>query len=126
MPWSGILPGINNTRTRPIDILNAWSPVLWDLDYNDAKLLAGMDGAIFFVMRRRSCVIRMPGWSQKDIDAFKNMLMTVDYPLMRPYFPQANGNWGWGHHSLADRDSGLHRQPSPVRKCPSIISNTGR
>jgi parallel beta-helix repeat protein len=85
---------------KAIDILNAWSPVLWDLDYNDAKLLAGWTGHLLCnaaeIMRYTDA-----GWSQKDIDAFKNMLMSVYYPLMRPYYPQANGNWdGAIIHSL--------------------------
>src|SRR5439155_12084321 len=29
---------------KAITILNAWWPVLWDFDYNDAKLLAGWTG----------------------------------------------------------------------------------
>ncbi len=29
---------------KAIEILNAWSPVLWDFDYNDAKLLAAWTG----------------------------------------------------------------------------------
>ncbi|MEP6728599.1 MAG: alginate lyase family protein, partial [Bacteroidota bacterium] len=29
---------------KAIEILNTWSPVLWDLDYNDAKLLAAWTG----------------------------------------------------------------------------------
>jgi len=29
---------------KAIEILNAWSPVLWDFDYNDSKLLAGWTG----------------------------------------------------------------------------------
>ena len=85
---------------KAIDILNAWSPVLWDLDYNDAKLLAAWTG-------HRLCnaaeILRYTnaGWQPKDIEAFSNMLMTVYYPLMRPYFPQANGNWdGAIIHSL--------------------------
>ncbi|MEO6730052.1 MAG: right-handed parallel beta-helix repeat-containing protein, partial [Ferruginibacter sp.] len=33
------------------------------------------------------------GWKPSDIESFSNMLLTVYYPLMRFYFPQANGNW---------------------------------
>ena len=77
---------------KAIDILNAWSPVLWDFDYNDAKLLAGWTGHLFC---NAAEILRYTnsGWQQKDIDSFTDMLMTVYYPLMRFYFPQANGNW---------------------------------
>jgi parallel beta-helix repeat protein len=33
------------------------------------------------------------GWQQKDIERFSDMLMTVYYPLIRYYYPTANGNW---------------------------------
>ena len=85
---------------KAIGILNAWSPVLRDLDYNDAKLLAAWTGHL---LCNAAEILRYTGagWQQKDIAAFSHMLMTVYYPLMRPYFPQANGNWdGAIIHSL--------------------------
>ncbi len=43
----------------------------------------------------------MRAWQQKDISSFVHMLMTVYFPLMRTYYPQANGNWdGAIIHSL--------------------------
>jgi len=85
---------------KAIDIINAWSPVLWNFDYNDAKLLAGWTGHL--LCNAAEILRHTPsGWEQNDIDAFTNMLMTVYYPLMRFYFPQANGNWdGAIIHSL--------------------------
>ena len=75
-----------------IAIINTWSPMLKHLDYNDAKLLAGWTGHILCnaaeILRHTNS-----GWQQNDIDSFTNMLMTVYYPLMRFYYPQANGNW---------------------------------
>jgi parallel beta-helix repeat protein len=78
--------------TSAINILNAWSSVLWDFDYNDAKLLAAWTGHL---LCNAAEILRYTnsGWSQKDIDNFSNMLMTVYYPLIRYYYPQANGNW---------------------------------
>lgn len=77
---------------KAIEIINAWSPVLWDFDYNDAKLLAGWTGHLFC---NAAEILRYTdsGWNQGDIDQFTNMLMTVYYPLLRFYYPQANGNW---------------------------------
>ncbi|MGN6533375.1 MAG: right-handed parallel beta-helix repeat-containing protein [Ginsengibacter sp.] len=77
---------------QAIEILNAWSPVLWDFDYNDAKLLAAWTG---HVLCNAAEILRYTnsGWQPKDIDGFTNMLMTVYYPLLRYYYPQANGNW---------------------------------
>lgn len=74
------------------EIINAWSPVLWDFDYNDAKLLAGWTG---HTLCNAAEILKYTdsGWPQKDIDRFSEMLFTVYYPLMRFYYPQANGNW---------------------------------
>jgi parallel beta-helix repeat protein len=75
-----------------ISILNGWSAVLRDFDYNDAKLLAGWTG---YQLCNAAEVLRYTGadWKKEDIDSFTRMLMTVYYPLMRYYYPQANGNW---------------------------------
>ena len=77
---------------KAIEIINSWTPVLWDFDYNDAKLLAGWTGHL---LCNAAEILRYTnsGWQQKDIDNFTRMLMTVYYPLMRFYYPQANGNW---------------------------------
>lgn len=77
---------------KAIEILNKWSVVLWDFDYNDAKLLAGWTG---HVLCNAAEILRYTksGWQQKDVDSFTNMLMTVYFPLIRYYYPQANGNW---------------------------------
>ncbi|HZE85892.1 MAG TPA: alginate lyase family protein, partial [Puia sp.] len=85
---------------KAIAILNAWATTIWDLDYNDAKLLAAWTGHL---LCNAAEILRYThaGWPPKDIAAFSNMLMTVYYPLMRPYYPQANGNWdGAIIHSL--------------------------
>ncbi|HTE27536.1 right-handed parallel beta-helix repeat-containing protein [Flavitalea sp.] len=77
---------------KAIEILNAWSPVLWDFDYNDAKLLAAWTG---HQLCNAAEILRYTdaGWEQKDVDSFTNMLLTAYYPLFRFYYPQANGNW---------------------------------
>jgi parallel beta-helix repeat protein len=77
---------------KAMEILNTWSPVLWDFDYNDAKLLAAWTGHLFCnaaeILRSGNA-----GWQQADMDRFAAMLLNVYYPLMRYYYPQANGNW---------------------------------
>lgn len=77
---------------KAINIINAWSPVLWDFDYNDAKLLGALTGYKFC---NAAEILRYTnsGWKKEDIDQFSNMLLTVYYPLLRYYFPTANGNW---------------------------------
>ena len=77
---------------KAIEILNAWPPVLYHFDYNDAKLLAAWTGHL---LCNTAEILRYSNaeWQSKDIHAFTDMLMTVYYPLMRFYYPQANGNW---------------------------------
>jgi len=77
---------------KAIELLNAWSGTLWDFDYNDAKLLAAWTGHL--LCNAAELLKYTPsGWKKQDIDQFKHLMMTVYYPLMRYYFPQANGNW---------------------------------
>lgn len=77
---------------KAISIINAWSAVLWDFDYNDAKLIGALTGYKFC---NAAEILRYTdsGWKKEDIDQFSNMLLTVYYPLLRNYFPTANGNW---------------------------------
>ena len=77
---------------KAIEILNAWSYTLWDLEDNDAKLLAGWTGHAFC---NAAEILRYTdsGWKEKDIVQFKRMLLTVYHPLLKDYFPEANGNW---------------------------------
>ncbi|HEY6081904.1 MAG TPA: alginate lyase family protein, partial [Chitinophagaceae bacterium] len=86
------ITGDKSYADKAIKIINAWSSTLWDFDYNDAKLLAAWTGHVFC---NAAELLRYTnsGWQQQDIDRFTNMLMTVYYPLIRFYFPQANGNW---------------------------------
>jgi len=94
------ITGDKKYADKAIDILRVWSGTLWDLDYNDAKLLAAWTGHL---LCNAAEILRYTGagWQQKDMEAFGDMLKTVFVPLMRPYYPQANGNWdGAIIHSL--------------------------
>ena len=88
----GYLTNDKAYTSKAIEILNAWTPVVWDFDYNDAKLLAGWTGHL---LCNAAEILRYTdsGWQKKEIDRFTAMLMTVYYPLIRYYYPQANGNW---------------------------------
>lgn len=87
-----VITGEKAHANKAIEILNAWSPVLWDFDDNDAKLLAGWTGHNFC---NAAEIIRYTdaGWQEKDIEQFERMLLTVYYPLIKNFFPEANGNW---------------------------------
>lgn len=86
------ITGEKEYANKAIEILNSWSATLWDFDYNDAKLLAAWTG---HQLCNAAEILRSTnsGWQKSDQEQFTNMLMTVYYPLIRYYFPKANGNW---------------------------------
>lgn len=77
---------------KVIEIFDAWSGTLADFTQNDAMLLAGWTGGLFC---NAAEILRAtyPGWSADSQKQFKRMLMTVYVPLLRMYYPEANGNW---------------------------------
>lgn len=77
---------------KAIEILDAWSGTLADFEENDAMLLAGWTGGQFC---NAAEILRAtyPEWSAKSQEQFKRMLLTVYVPLLRMFYPEANGNW---------------------------------
>ena len=77
---------------KVIEIFDAWSHTLSDFFENDAMLLAGWTGGLFC---NAAEILRAtyPGWSAASQDQFKRMLLTVYVPLLRMFYPEANGNW---------------------------------
>ena len=77
---------------KAIEIINAWSPVLWDFDGNDAKLIAGLTGQNF-LNAAEILKYSESGWKEEDINAFTKLMLTVYYPVIQNFFTEANGNW---------------------------------
>lgn len=77
---------------KVIEILDAWSGTLADFFENDAMLLAGWTGGQFC---NAAEILRAtyPKWSAQSQEQFKRMLLTVYVPLLRMFYPEANGNW---------------------------------
>jgi len=77
---------------KAIEIFDAWSQTLADFFENDAMLLSGWTGGQFC---NAAEILRAtyPGWSAASQEQFKRMLRTVYVPLLRPFYPEANGNW---------------------------------
>lgn len=77
---------------KAIEIFDAWSGTLADFFENDAMLLAGWTGGQFC---NAAEILRAtyPGWSAESQAQFKRMLLTVYVPLLRMFYPEANGNW---------------------------------
>ncbi len=77
---------------KAIEIFDAWSGTLGDFFENDAMLLAGWTGGEFC---NAAEILRAtyPAWQGESLAQFKRMLLTVYVPLLRMYYPEANGNW---------------------------------
>jgi hypothetical protein len=77
---------------KAIEIFDAWSATLVDFYENDAMLLAGWTGGEF---ANAAEILRAtyPAWRGESLAQFKRMLLTVYVPLLRMFYPEANGNW---------------------------------
>jgi hypothetical protein len=87
-----VLEGERAHADKAMEILDTWSKTLWDFDGNDAKLLAGWTGAS---LCNTAEILRAtyPGWNAETDKSFRGLLTGVYVPLLREYFPTANGNW---------------------------------
>jgi len=77
---------------KAIEILNAWSPVLWDFDDNNAKLNVGLT-SYYFLNTAEILKNTNSGWKPKDIEQFKRMIVGPYYQTIKDFFTEANGNW---------------------------------
>ena len=87
-----VITGEKAHAQKAIEILNAWSYTLAAIEGHDQKLLAGITAHRFC---NAAEILRYThaGWQEKDIEQFKTMLLSVYYPLLKDFFPEANGNW---------------------------------
>lgn len=90
LQWS--ITGDRAHAKKAIEILEAWAGTLWDFEGNDAKLVAGWTAGAFC---NAAEILRYSdsGWDAAGVERFKRFLMTVYYPVLKDYFPEANGNW---------------------------------
>jgi len=77
---------------KALEIIEKWSGRVWSFDDNDAKLLGGLSCHPFCAGAE---ILRYnyKGWTPAHTEQFSRMLMESYYPLLRFYFPEANGNW---------------------------------
>jgi hypothetical protein len=90
LDWS--LSGEAVHAHKAAEILNAWSKNLKTITGHDAKLLGGIVGyklcnAAELLKTGRS------EWTVADNGRFDGMMTNVFVPLLRDFFPSANGNW---------------------------------
>jgi hypothetical protein len=87
-----VVTGDEAHARKVIEIFDAWSSTLADFSENDAMLLAGWTGGEF---ANAAEILRATyfKWSAESLNSFRRMLLTVFVPLLRMYYPEANGNW---------------------------------
>ncbi|QDU35848.1 Alginate lyase [Maioricimonas rarisocia] len=86
------LTGDEAHARKAAEILNAWSGTLETISNHDARLLVGMDGYDFC---NAAELLRhtWDGWPEADQARFETMLREIFYPIIRDFYPSANGNW---------------------------------
>ena len=87
-----VVTGNEAYARKAIEIFDAWSGTLADFFENDAMLLSGWTGGDFC---NAAEILRAtyPAWRGESQAQFKRMMLTVFVPLLRMYYPEANGNW---------------------------------
>ncbi len=77
---------------KAVEVLNAYASTLKSVGGHDARLLVGMVG-INFVSAAELLRHTDAGWSNTDQAQFEDLLRSVFYPVIRDFYPTANGNW---------------------------------
>jgi len=77
---------------KSAEILHAWSSTLQSISNHDARLLVGMEG-YEYCNAAELLKHTWDGWPQADQAQFEKMLRDVFYPIIKDFYPSANGNW---------------------------------
>lgn len=77
---------------KAVEIINAWSGTLESVGNHDARLLIGMSGYHFCIAAE---ILRhtWSKWPDDEQSRFESMLRDVWYPVIKDFYPTANGNW---------------------------------
>ena len=86
------LTGNSANAKKAAEILNAWSSTLKSISNHDARLLVGMEG---YEYCNAAELLRhtWDGWPEAEQARFEKMLREVFYPVIKDFYPSANGNW---------------------------------
>ncbi|WP_372898553.1 alginate lyase family protein [Stieleria sp.] len=86
------LSGKEQHAVKSAEILNAWSGTLQSIGNHDARLLIGMSGHDFCIAAEL-LKHTWGQWPEKERARFESMLRDVWYPVIKDFYPTANGNW---------------------------------
>ena len=77
---------------KAAEILNAWSGTLKSITNHDARLLVGMEG-YEYCNAAELLKHTWDGWPEAEQKRFEKMLRDIFYPIIKDFYPTANGNW---------------------------------
>ncbi len=77
---------------KAAQILDAWSGKLESITNHDARLLVGMEG-YEYCNAAELLKHTWDGWPKREQTQFEAMLREVFYPIIKDFYPTANGNW---------------------------------
>jgi len=77
---------------KAAEILDVWSAKLMSISNHDAKLLVGMEG-YEFCNAAELLKHTWDGWPGQNQARFEKMLREIFYPIIKDFYPSANGNW---------------------------------
>lgn len=78
--------------TKAAEIINAWSGTLESISNHDARLLIGMSG-YHFCVGAELLKHTWDKWPEEDQSRFETMIRDKWYPVIKEFYPTANGNW---------------------------------
>ena len=77
---------------KTMEILDGWSSTLKSISNHDAALLVGMSG-YHYCVAGELLAHTWDGWPEENQARFQGMLRNLFYPLIKDFYPTANGNW---------------------------------
>ncbi|QDT00889.1 alginate lyase family protein [Adhaeretor mobilis] len=87
-----VITGEEDHAGEAAQILDAWSQTLEKVTDHDAALLIGMCGH-HYCNAAELIKHTWDGWPKEDQAQFESMLREVWYPIIKDFYPSANGNW---------------------------------
>jgi hypothetical protein len=90
LQWA--LTGKEAHARKAAEILNVWSSTLQSISNHDARLLVGMEG-YDFCNAAELLKHTWDGWPHGEQARFEKMLRDIFYPIIKDFYPSANGNW---------------------------------
>lgn len=86
------LSGKETHAAKAAEIIKAWSGTLKSISNHDARLLIGMSG-YHFCIGAELLKHTWDKWPKAEQARFETMIRDIWYPVIRDFYPTANGNW---------------------------------